>query len=446
MINNEIAVKVFKAAESLKGDKIFDKLGELKKNQTMVESQVHDLSLEKLKNIVSYAVKYSPFYRQQFIDSDIPEINSFDDIKKIKFLTKEDLRKHIKLITSDKPVSKTSKAKTSGSTGIPLIFPKDSISLSYHYAAMYRGHSWYGLGIGDREARLWGVPVNKMDRAKVAVKDYLLNRFREKEYNLTEEVLDDFYCKLNKYQPQYVMGYGKMLTEFGYYLKETGRKLENLNLKMVKYTSENMDMEGRGVVEETFCCPVVSEYGAAETGIISFQCPVGSHHIMSDCVHVEYLDIDGANNDYKEIVVTDLNNYSFPIIRYRIGDLVVPTNKKCSCGLPFPLIEKVQGRVSETFSIDGKKKYHSIIFYYIMKGLSDRNKGLIQFRVIQKARKIFCYQLIGNNTGSEIKKYLESKTKQELGDDISVEIEYVEVLPREKSGKLRDFIPFRGEK
>ncbi|MBU1012619.1 MAG: hypothetical protein KKG99_06415 [Bacteroidetes bacterium] len=443
MLNDIYAKKIFKTLELFSKNKISDKLIELKYNQKLSETQINEIALNKLKKLIKHSIYYSPFYRKQYGHLDLSSFKNLSDIKQLNLLSKEELRYNVKSIVSSRPVSLLNIAKTSGSTGIPLLFPKDVLSSSYHYAAMYRGHSWYGLNIGDREARLWGVPVDFKNRTKVIVKDYLLNRFREKEYNLSENVLYDFYCKINKYHPKYIMGYGKMLTEFGLYLKQNNKNLEHLNLKMAKFTSENMGLDGINVVQETFCCPVVSEYGSAETGIIAFQCPNGSNHIMSDCVHIEYLDVDGSDNCFKEIVVTDLNNLSFPIIRYRIGDLVSPTNKYCSCGLPFPIINKIQGRVSESFTVNGQKKFHSIIFYYIMKGISEKNTNLKQFRVIQKSENIFSYQLVGDSVGNVIEKYIINKTKDVLGDDIIVEIKYVDYLPREKSGKFRDFIPYK---
>lgn len=442
MISEKLARSAFQLAQFVRSEHIAKMLNELKNNQLMSEDQINDMRIAKLRRLLRYASSYSPYYQKRLSGINPLQIQTFDDLGKIEPLTKEELRRNVKLIASQKAVSRTRRAKTSGSTGIPLIFSKDSITSAYHYAAMYRGHSWYGLKIGDREARLWGVPVDTKTRMMVRVKDYFLNRFREKEYNLKQHILDDFYRKLNKFRPKYIMGYGKMLYEFGLYLKERNTDLENLKLKMVKYTSENMKAEEKAIVEDVFCCPVVSEYGAAETGIISFQCPSGNHHIMSDCVIVEYMDLDGQNRDLKEILITDLNNLSFPIIRYRLGDCVIPTKGKCKCGLPFPLLGKLLGRSSETFKIDEGRKFHSIIFYYIMKEYPDRHKALLQFRVVQKSPVAFCYQLACKHQEYDFEEYLVNRTKQELGRDVEIEIEYFEYLPREPSGKLRDFIPF----
>jgi phenylacetate-CoA ligase len=163
---------------------------------------------------------------------------------------------------------------------------------------------------------------------------------------------------------------------------------------------------------------------------------------MSDCVFVEFFECPGLeSNNLKEIVVTDLHSFSFPIIRYRLGDLVKLSEKPCSCGLPFPTFEKVVGRSSEIFEIDGKK-HHSLLFYYIVKSLG-KNCDLVQFRVVQKSKRGFCYQLCGIEKNIFLEKEIIAKTKQELGNEINVTFEYPDQMPREASGKLRDFVPYK---
>ena len=172
----------------------------------MSEEQINDISIIKLRRLLKYALFYSPFYRNRLKGINLSNVRDFDDLKSIEPVSKEELRNNIKLIEATRPISKTRIATTSGSTGIPLFFPKDSISRAYHYAAMYRGHSWYDVNIGDREARLWSVPLDIKKRLKGKLLDYFLNRFRQEEYNLTEELLNAFYCKIKRYRPKYING------------------------------------------------------------------------------------------------------------------------------------------------------------------------------------------------------------------------------------------------
>jgi phenylacetate-CoA ligase len=73
-------------------------------------------------------------------------------------------------------------------------------------------------------------------------------------------------------------------------------------------------------------------------------------HVFSDIRHVELLRTNtvSAANESGEVVVTDLTNYVFPLLRYRTGDTSRAIDTPCPCGRAFPLIEYVQGRISDT--------------------------------------------------------------------------------------------------
>ena len=295
------------------------------------------------------------------------EPGDFKDLKdfaKFPELTKEDLRVHYAdLIARDKK-RLTSIAKTSGSTGFSLHFPKDRMTTATQRAAMLRGHRWYGVDIGAMEGRLWGIPVNFKERMIIRLTDVLLNRFREREYNLFPDTLDHFFRLLWRRRPDYLMGYTSMVYQFALYCREQKLPSHELGLKMVKCTSETIHEYEKITIGDVFNCPVVSEYGAAETGLIAFECPHGNHHLMSDCVVTEFKEIGdiSLDNDLREIIVTVPINFSFPIIRYKIGDLAAEKNGICSCGRSLPLIDRIVGRTSNIVVTPSGQRFHSIIF------------------------------------------------------------------------------------
>ena len=131
MLNDILAKKLFKGAEILRGEYISAKLEELNKNQLMSERKIYENSMLKLKKLLAYASSHSPFYQERLKDINLAQIKTFNDLKTIEPVSKEELRDNVKLIESTKPISKTTKAKTSGSTGVPLVFPKDSIRRAF---------------------------------------------------------------------------------------------------------------------------------------------------------------------------------------------------------------------------------------------------------------------------------------------------------------------------
>ncbi|GAB4345899.1 MAG: hypothetical protein Kow0099_26620 [Candidatus Abyssubacteria bacterium] len=291
---------------------------------------------------------------------------------------------------------------------------------------------------------LWGVPVNFWERQITKGKDVILNRFREKEYNLKDDILLDFYDRLRREKPDYLMGYSSMVYEFARYLQQKNLDGTCLGLRMVKCTSETIHEIYREIIENTFGCKLVSEYGAAETGLIAFECPEGSHHLMNDCVYVQFVDCDILVNGQpaKRILVTDLHNYAVPVINYDVGDLVLPSdNTCCPCGRPFPMVERIFGRLGNVVVTPDGQRLHSIIFYYIMKGLAEKGGGVRSFKVYQKAQDRLSVLLVKDSHFTEnTLQFLMKEFERHFGPEMQVNFEFCESIPREKSGKLRDFV------
>ena len=110
---------------------------------------------------------------------------------------------------------------------------------------------------------------------------------------------------------------------FAQYILNYKVDLSGLGLKAVICTSEPLFKEQRSTISKAFLCPVINEYGISESGICAFECPYGGFHIMSENIYLEIVR-NGKNikdGEIGEIVITQLNNFSAPLIRYHTGDL-----------------------------------------------------------------------------------------------------------------------------
>jgi phenylacetate-CoA ligase len=148
---------------------------------------------------------------------------------------------------------------------------------------------------------------------------------------------------------------------------------------MVKGTSEKIFEAYQEEIQMAFGLSMISEYGAAETGIIAFECPKGKMHLNMEGVIVEEID--------HEIVVTNLQLHAFPVIRYQLGDYIrlAPKTAKCECGMQHLIIEEVTGRIGQ--SVYGKNNsYPSLYFYYIFKNLASKQELLLTYQVVQEEK------------------------------------------------------------
>lgn len=444
-MNQKTAKSALIFLERVRGEPIDLFLRELEANESLSPSEINELQWQKFIYLLRHAYQNSPYYRERFNEVGLhpSDIKTRADVANIPVLTKEDFQENAHRIRISDPTRRMTLAKTSGSTGVPLRFYKDRTSSGYAMAAMYRGHRWHGLDIGAKEAMLWGVPVNFRERQAARIKDLVLNRFREKEYNFRDDVLKDFHNKLERMRPEYLAGYSSMVYEFACFLRENGYDGRQLRLKMVKCTSETVHDMCRKVAKEVFGCNVVSEYGAAETGVIAFECPEGNHHLMTDCVYAEFMTENGKPNwrTGTRILVTDLHNYAVPVIKYDIGDSVVPSDRMCACGRPFPIIEQVLGRLGSVVLTPHGQRFHSIIFYYIMKGLASKKGGVRCFKVYQENVDRLRIQLVADRNFSDSSlKFLNRELTKYFGPAMRIDFEFCNSIPREESGKLRDFV------
>lgn len=441
MINSYIAKKLYIGGGRILGENVYKCLVKLKKNQWLSMKQLEEIQWIKFLAMVNHAYNFSPFYRKRFDEHGInpKRIATFDDVRRLPIITKTDLQNHyIEMVVSGRPY-KYSIAKSSGSTGQAVKFFKDRNASSNGRAAMYLGHSWYGVDIGDREAKLWGVPFDFKERTMAYLGDYLLNRFRGKNFQLTEKTLNDFYRKIESFKPVYLMGYSSLVYEFANFLQSYKIDGSKFALKMVKVTAETLFDYQRKLIENVFQCPVINEYGAAEVGIIAFECPCRGLHSMPEGVFIE--EHNAEIGKFKEFIITDLDNFYSPIIRYQIGDYGRLSKRSCRCGRGLPLLESIVGRTSDIVYKSDGSPVHSSVFSYILKNITGKNGGIKQYKVYQKEKGHLEIEYIkGKNFNKNTLDLLFINTKKQLGEDIKITTREVEIIEREKSGKLRYFV------
>jgi len=246
----------------------------------------------------------------------------------------------------------------------------------------------------------------------------LVNRVRLFKYDA--KYIKSFIEKLKK--ADYITGYASMIYEVAKIINKS--KLNKpKHIKMIAGTSEKIFDSYQNEVKNAFGVKIINEYGATESGIIAFECPYGKMHLNMEGVIVEEL-----NN---EIVVTNLQMKSFPIVRYKLGDYIKlsPNNEKCKCGINHSILDDVMGRVGNVvYGINNT--YPSLIFYYIFKNLVKNNKLFLTYQVIQHKRGAleFLIEQKLNKTQlsilkKEIKKYFKNDINFKITDYYNLEID-----------------------
>jgi len=436
---------IYPILQRIRNEKTLCLIKELEKSQWYSLSKIRELQWIKLKNLLKHVYENVPFYRKKFDEINlIPQkIKDFDDFLKVPYITKEEIQENLPYLIAKNHHRRLFRYYSGGSTGKPLMVLKDPISTSYFQATRFRGRRWFGINIGDKEGRLWGLPVNSKEKVKVRLRDFLMNRKRLSVFNLSEHSMYQYFKRLRYFKPQYLYGYVSAIEKFAEYLSETGLDGATLGLKVVITTSEILSKVQRKIIESVFNCRVVNEYGASEVSILAFECPNGGMHIMSDNVYIEFIRDDklAPLGEIGEIVVTELHNYSMPIVRYKIGDAGISSNEACSCGRGLPLVKRIEGRLSDILMDTKGRIVHSEVFYYVIKSIVKKSEEIKQFRFIQRSKKKIIAKIVkGRNYTSKTTVNLINRLHKFLGQDMEIEVEFVNGIPLEKSGKRRHFI------
>ena len=432
---------IYYPVQRLRGQNVKEYLPLVKDVQYQEPDEINRLRDEKLRKIVAYACRNIAYYKERYSELKIDpgKIKGLEDLPRLPVISKRDVLENEEKMISSGIREKLYTRKTGGSTGMTLHFKKEAKALALNDAIMHRCYDWYGIDIGDRQARFWGVPVTRKLRWEEQLKDFILNRIRISAFDISRSSCIEQYNRIKKFRTAYFYGYTTAIYGFCLFMKESGIDLNELNLKAVICTAEKMYPHHRELFNEMFECPIVDEYGSAEHGIMAFQCREGNMHMMSDHMCIEFLDEHGKPVQAGEpgrIVVTDLSSYAMPLIRYDIGDIGKPTDKRCTCGINLPLMEVVEGRKEDFIRRADGKLVHAAYLCYTLK-----EDTVHEFKMYQKAVDILHVLIVKSPSfTSESERILEKKLRTALGDDIKITFEYLERIPREKSGKLRYFV------
>lgn len=422
---------LFQWGEKLRNPSLTKVFKELKQSENLARVELETIQLEQLKAILHHAYTYSTFYKNTFDKAGVhpKDLETLSDISKFPIITKSELIRFNKEIHTTKAIKypKSFKANTSGSTGESLHFLRDEYADSFNRASIFRGYSWYGVKPSDFNGYFWGYNFSFYKKLKIRFLDFLVHRFRLFSYR--EQDFKPFIKKINK--AVFLEGYSSMIYQTARLINTNGYTKPK-HLKMVKGTSEKIYESYQQDAVEAFGKRIISEYGAAETGIIAFECPFGNMHINMEGVYVE--EIAG------EIIVTNLILKSFPIIRYKLGDYIEleNENKTCPCGMKHPILKEVTGRIGEV--IYGKNEiYPSLYFYYIFKNLDKEKKLPLTYQIYQFEKGKLEFK-IAESLNEQQFVFLKNEIEKYFSNDVEYLIKDQQDLFQNRNSKLKSFI------
>ena len=333
--------------------------------------------------------------------------------------------------------------KTSGSSGDPFIFAKDKWCHALTWAEIMNRFGWFGIDFNtSKQARFYGIPLDKKGYYKERLKDWFGNRYRFSVFDLSDRAFENVLSKFKSTKFDYINGYTSPIVQFAKFLKRKNVVLKTLcpSLKVCIVTSEMLFDEDEILLETQFGVPIVNEYGASELDLIAFQNPKDEWQVNSDTLFVEILDENNTVLPYgKEgrIVITSLYNKAHPFIRYDLGDIGILSEHSTPNK---PILKKLIGRTNDIAVLPSGKTAAGLTFYYITKSVIENDGNVSEFVVEQKTIDTFEISYVSNNALSEERqKFITKEIERYLESGIKVIFNRVNKLNRSKSGKLKQF-------
>jgi phenylacetate-CoA ligase len=375
---------------------------------------------KKLRAIVKYAYENIPLYREKFKKADVlpEEIKTVEDLVKLPCITKSEIQANFpdKIVASQVDINKCWTSRTSGSTGIPLTVVYDEAAEDFEKATALRPN----LSCGQRLLDKW-IVITSQDHI---VKKKWFQRFGlfAPEYISLFDDAEKQISILEKLNPDVLDGYASSIYLIAKEIKESGN--EKLRPKIIYGSVFNVE--------------IFDQFGGVEMGRTAWECPEhAGYHIDMEAVVMEFLS-DGevvASGERGEIVYTNLYNYTMPFIRYKIGDVGIPTDEKCPCGRGLPLMKIIEGRKDAFVQVPNGRIFSPIIWTILL-----RPYELEHFKVIQEKIDEIKIQIVpGRGFSQETINNLKKDVNSVLGEEVTINIEALDEIPRE-AGKVRSVV------
>jgi phenylacetate-CoA ligase len=255
-------------------------------------------------------------------------------------------------------------------------------------------------------------------------------------YEMSDETLREFVRQIEAFDPVLLDGYAESFNFLAAYLKEHGRM--KVSPKGIISSAQTLPEGSRKVIEEAFGCRVFDKYGSREFSGIAYECDAHEgHHVVGEGYIVEVLK-DGKPakpGEIGEVVITDLNNYCLPFIRYRIGDLAeaMDSSVTCACGRGLPRLGKIEGRVQSIILGSRGQYIPGTFFAHVLK---DYDHCIRQFQIVQTERGAISFNVVkGKRFSDESMNEVLAILKKFLGDDMRIDVEFQENIDMVRTGK-----------
>jgi phenylacetate-CoA ligase len=401
------------------------------------DNKIRRIQTRRLQYLLQYSVKNIKYYQELFQHNglNVDKIKTPQDLQHVPFLTKVQLRDRFwDFLPRSLPACRVS--RTSGSLGIPVCIFSDWKSRRMNSAAAVRFRKAIGIPLFRRPMIILLNTDHDQDRPphwtyiQGIHKTYYLNPYITSAQNIA--YINQVRAKLSK---PVISGNASAVRTLAHYTKDG--IFPYLSPSVIITGGEVLFPQARDLIESTFGIGVIDVYACNEARDIAWQCrQYYGYHINSDNVIVEIVKGDEpvGVGETGEVVITDLNRYIMPIIRYKNGDMARFTDEICPCGCKLPMIAEITGRTGDNIHLPNG----NVILWNHLKSQMT-HPHIRQFQLVQEVDGSFMIRYIpGDGADTEqLDALLLNRYRNLLGDSIKIKIEKTAIIHPDASGKSK---------
>lgn len=419
---------------------------DLRRSQWLKPEDMKKFQELKLRKMVHHIYNHVPYYQKLFKQNNLKpnDIQTIEDLQKLPFLTKDIVSENIyfDLFADNHNKKHMSRITTSGSTAAPFIMYADRHQLEMRFASTLRSLEWTGWRFGDPTVRLWHqtIAMSPIQIVKERIDAWFMRRLFIPAFEIGEDNIDALLGKMRKKKPVLVDGYAESFNLLAMEMKK--KNILGLNPKAIMTSAQIMPEQVRKIIETEFKSKVFDKYGSREFSGIAYEDENHDGHLIQGESYIVEIIKNGRPaklGEIGEVVITDLNNFHFPLIRYRIGDLAESMPEIYpESGRGFPLLGRIEGRSQAVVVCPNGKWVPGTFFSHFFK---DYDHIIKQFQVVQETKDLLILKIIPNtqyndNDMNDIIKQLEHF----VGKEMNINIEIVDNIPLVRTGKRNGVI------
>lgn len=399
---------------------------------------LHELQRTRLRKLVGDARERVPFYRDlpPFVDTKDPEEAIRETLATIPPIDKATYReRQNEFLARGVSTARLVRANTSGTTGTALPVWLTPERIAEGYAAVWRQRRAFQAQIDDPLMTFAGqmiVPLGQK-RPPFWRKNWYGRQTLFSVYHMSSSNLPAYVEAIHATPARYVQGYPSALHLVSRALLDAGRPLPAGRLCGVFTSSESLLAYQREAIEAAFGAPVFDHYAATELVVSMTACSERRLHVDMEFCIVE-IEVEHETEDWVRgpLVVTGLGNEAAPLLRYRIGDIGTRAKSPCPCGRPGESFFEIDGRIEDyVVTPDGRLVGR---LDHVFKSQSD----IAEAQILQESKEAIrvCVVPLGTYRAASQKSLL-SALRERLGEEIRIEVQLTDAIPREPNGKFR---------